>query len=163
MSLVFLGVGIFRLEKRMRTISETGDWKPVYMSNKFSLYIIVLIFMGINALMIVVTAMPKAPGAIPRYYWPVTVFACVVAGAVYWCGLKSLQMTFGGEKTLGARIGLEVNVYNEGDEDIPEHMKSGMADAKFDGSRRRVSYKVSLYHFEAFIGCGSQDLGLWSC
>ncbi|OAL45369.1 amino acid transporter [Pyrenochaeta sp. DS3sAY3a] len=149
--MVFLGVGVFFLKKRMETISDTHDWKPIYMSNKLTLYTVVFVFIGINLLMVVITAMPDSPGTIPRYYWPITVLTCVAAGALYWCGLKALQVKFGEHRALGACIGLEVNVYNEGDEGIPDNMKNIMADALIDGSRRRVTYKVSLNHLNPFL------------
>jgi hypothetical protein len=127
----------------MRTISETSDWKFAYLSNKGILYPVTFVFIGMNLLMVVITAMPETPGTIPRYYWPITVLACLAAGAAYWGGLTSLQLKFGSERTLGARIGFEVNIYNEGDEDIPEDFRNIMADAFVDGSRRRVTYKVN--------------------
>lgn len=141
--MLFLGIGILRLAKRMRTLSDNADWQLRYMSSPFILYPVVTIFLGINMLMIVITAMSRRPGTIPRYYWVVTFFACVAAGALYWCGLKVLQLDFGSGTTLGKRIGFEVNVWNEGDEDIPDNLRDIMEDAVIDGSRRRVTYKVS--------------------
>lgn len=143
---VFLGIGILRLGKRMTTISETGTWSPVYMKNKFILYAVSFLFTGMNILMMVMTALPKDPDTIPRFYWPVTVAACIAAGSIYWGGLKGLQMKFGGQESIGKWIGFEVQVYNEGDENIPEMMRNVMVDANLDGSRRRVSYKVSYFH-----------------
>jgi len=66
------------------------------------------------------------------------------AGSLYWASLMGLQMTFGGKHTLGYYIGFEIQVYNEEDEAIPEHMRASMLEASLDGSRRRVSYKVHL-------------------
>jgi hypothetical protein len=127
----------------MQTISDSGvDWKPVYMKNTFILYAVALTFIGMNALMLVMTARPKVQGEIPRFYWPIAVGGCMAMGAVYWALLKSMQLKFGGETTLGSKIGFEVQVYNEGDEDIPPRMRFLMEEANLDGSRRRVSYKV---------------------
>jgi hypothetical protein len=139
---VFLGFGLFRLTKRMRTIKEHGQWKPAYLKNRVTLYGVALAFISVNMLVLVVTAKPKDSGTIPRFYWPVTMAAVLAAAAIYWGVFKALQMSFGGEKTLGQKIGFEVSVYNEGDEDIPEVMMRLMREAGRDGSRRRVSYKV---------------------
>lgn len=126
----------------MRTISDSGEWKPVYMKNKFILYTVSLTFIGVNILMLVMTARPDIKGDIPRFYWAVAVVGSISMGALYWALLKSTQLKLWGNTTLGSKIGFEVQVYNEGDDDIPVRMRALMEEANLDGSRRRVSYKV---------------------
>ena len=64
---------------------------------------------------------------------------------MYLGGVKALQAKWGGQKTLGQRIGFEIRVHEEGDADIPESMRRLMRQAHWDGSKRRLAYTVSSY------------------
>jgi len=139
--MVFLGLGLFRLKKRMRLMYP--NWTPTYMKNRFTLYPIALVFIGSNIVIMVITAMPRSPNSIPRFYWPITILAVISAALVYWGALMIMRLKWGQEGgTLGAKIGFEVHVYEKGD-DIPENMRFLMWEASEEGSRRRLKYKIS--------------------
>jgi amino acid transporter len=115
----------------------------MYMKNNVILYSTAIPFIAVNILIMVITAMPNTPNSIPRWYWPITVLAVLVAALVYWSALMIPRLKWSkGGRTLGAKIGFEVHVYEEGDDDIPENMRFLMWEAKEEGSRRRLKYKV---------------------
>ena len=93
-------------------------------------------------------AKPKAPGTIPRFWW-VVIFVLIVAGSfMYWSVMMLTQVRLGkvknGEReTIGSKIGFEVLIYNETDDEVPQAMQEAMVQSRLDGSRRRVGYKVS--------------------
>jgi hypothetical protein len=133
------------------------DWNLSYLRNPVLLYLISSLFVAVNIVMLVVTALPHDPGTTPRFYWAVTVIGVMGFGLVYWAVLRSLQIPGLGRReegeggtengrergrTLGERIGVEIRVY-EGDEEVPDDMKFLMYEAGLDGSRRRVRYTVS--------------------
>lgn len=123
---------------------EDEDWKPVYLANKYSRYLVGGTFAALNIVIVIMTARPHKPGTTPRFYWPITIAAVVVVGVVYWMALKALQTRF------AAKVGFQVEIHEPGDDDtpedgdIPEDLRSMMIQATADGSRMRVSYKVSL-------------------
>lgn len=131
---VFVGIGLIRLRKRMIAL-EGEKWKPVYLANKYFMYLVGGTFAALNALTIFMTARPHKPGTIPRFYWPIAIAADAVVGVVYWMALKALQTKF------GAKIGFHVTIHEAGDVDVPENPRNMMDEAK---SRIRVSYKASL-------------------
>lgn len=114
----------------------------MYMKTTLIRVFLVVIFAGTSLLILYSTAEPKAAGTISRFYWPVTIGAIVAGGIVYWGGLKALQIRWGAEDTLGRRIGFEVSVHEVGEE-IPSELAALMTEAIADGSRRRLTYKVS--------------------
>jgi hypothetical protein len=138
---VFLGIGLFRLKKRMRLVFP--NWKPTYLKSKFIFWPIVILFIGMNTLVAVVAAMPHKPNTTPRYYWPVAMLVIAIAALLYWTGLTIPQLKLGHEsQTLGSKVGFEVSIYEVGDGDIPEDMRYVIWEAKGEGSRRRVKYTV---------------------
>lgn len=95
-------------------------------------------------MILVVSALPKKNGTIPRWWWPV-VTALVVGGSfLYWCGFAALQRQnpWAPDHTIGRTIGFEIIVHQEDDEVFPEKYAQMMINARNDGSRRRVEYKV---------------------
>ncbi|KAI9709140.1 MAG: hypothetical protein M1820_003587 [Bogoriella megaspora] len=137
-----LGVGLPRLQARMRLLNPT--WKPTYLKNRAVMLVICFIFVSINIITLVIEALPATPGTTPRFYWPITIAGVFVVGVLYWGFLRLLQARgLKTQRTLGARLGLEVKVYEEGDDDIPADMRGLLRDAARDGSRRRLQYKIS--------------------
>jgi hypothetical protein len=147
-SLVFLGVGLLRLSRRMKLLDE--KWRPVYLRSKFTLYTFVAIFTGFNTAIVVTVALPRPRGQLPSFYWPVAIAALVTAASVYWGVLQMLQSSWGGEKPLGERFGFHVRICSKDDDDIPESLTGLMKVAVEDGSRRRVEYRVcSVKRYQA--------------
>jgi hypothetical protein len=140
MWIAFLGIGLLRLKGRMRLLQS--NWKPTYMKNNVVLIFVSFVFVSINIVTLVMTALPEGQGSIPSFYWPITLAGVIGLGLIYWGILRILQVKGLKDRTLGSRIGLEVKVYEEGDENVPEEMKFLMREAVGDGSRRRVQYKV---------------------
>ena len=62
---------------------------------------------------------------------------------MYLGGVKALQAKWGGQKTLGQKIGFEIQIHEEGNEDILESMRGLMVEAHWDGSKRRLAYMIS--------------------
>lgn len=135
--MVFVGLGLIRLGQRMLTL-EGDDWKPVYLTTKYSRYFVGGTFAALNLLIIYMTARPHQAGTIPRFYWSITIAAVVVMGVIYWMVLKALQTR------LAAKIGFQLEIHQSGDDDIPEDLRTMMIQATQDGSRMRVSYKACL-------------------
>ncbi|KAF2099470.1 hypothetical protein NA57DRAFT_55435 [Rhizodiscina lignyota] len=138
---VFLGIGLLRLEYRMRLYDD--NWRPSYLKNKFVLIFVAAIFVGINIVILVITALPNDPGQVACFYWPVAIAGTVVFSVMYWGILRVFQPDNSKHrKALASRVGFEVNVYELGDE-VPDDMRFAMYEAGLDGSKRRVQYKVS--------------------
>lgn len=144
-------MGLLRLKLRMRLVKP--NWQPTYMKSNALIYFVSFVFAAINLVTLVMTALPASEGSIPHFWWPVTVAGVIGLGIAYWGFLRLLQVKEGyktngqGEHarrrwTLREQIGLEVNVYEEGDENVPEEMQFLMYEAIGDGSRRRIQYKV---------------------
>ena len=142
---VCLGIGLLRLKSRMQTLYP--NWKPTYLTTRVSVMVVSGAVVSVNIVILVMTALPTG-GSVPNYYWPVTIVGFIGFGVAYWTVLKVLGVKgpkSGGRVTLGSKIGLEVNVYEEGDDDIPEEMRFLMREAALDGSRRRLKYKVQQF------------------
>ena len=118
----------------MRALNE--EWRPAYLTTNYSLYLVGVAFIGLNILMLVVTAYPHLPGAIPRFWWVVEVVAIITVGVGYWAGLKAFQ------GRIGRIVGFQVEIHESRDNDIPESLRALMSQAVADGSNRRVFYKV---------------------
>lgn len=120
------------------------DWRPTYLTNSILKYATVTVFIGLNMLLLVVTAMPHSANTIPRFYWAVMVAAIFAVAGTYWLVLKVLQTK------IGKIIGIEVKIHETTDEDsdnISDSLRALLEQAEKDGSRRRLSYKVNtLYH-----------------
>lgn len=138
-----LGIGLLRLKSRMQ--ASYPNWKPTYLTTKVSVMLVSGAVVSVNIVILVMTALPTG-GSIPNFYWPVTVVGFIGLGVAHWAVLRLLGVKGpkpDGRVTLGSKIGLEVDVYEEGDDDIPEEMRFLMHEAALDGSRRRLKYKVS--------------------
>ena len=127
----------------MRILSE--DWRPTYLRNKLLLWSFVFVFVGFNVVILVMTALPDSQGTVPCFYWPVTIAVIVIAAILHWSVLRALWAKWrGGQITLGQRIGFEVKIHSQDDEEaIPDSLNCLMKEAIADGSRRRVEYKVN--------------------
>ena len=126
----------------MQTLNP--NWKPTYLTNTVSVVLVSGVFVSVNIVILVMTALPTVD-EVPNYYWPVTIVGFMAFGLAYWGVLRLLGVkgpTPGGRMTLASKIGLEVNIYEEGDDNIPEEMRFLMHEAALDGSRRRLQYKV---------------------
>jgi hypothetical protein len=118
-------------------------WKPSYLTNQTMLHVVAFVFIALNILMICETARPKVEGQIPRYWWPVVIGAVAAFSTVYWSVFVILQLNLGDSETVGQKIGLQVDVYRDGDAALPEGMRLTTEEANVnDGTRRRVDYKV---------------------
>ncbi|KAF2234857.1 hypothetical protein EV356DRAFT_532407 [Viridothelium virens] len=139
---VFLGVGLPRLQSRMRVLDT--NWRPTYLRNRKLLLLLCFIFVSMNIVILVIEALPLESGTTSRFYWPIALIAIFAFGIIYWAVLRALQSDKVKDRgALSSMVGLEVNIYEEGDENMPEEMRSLMRDAARDGSRRRVQYKVT--------------------
>ena len=130
------------------------NWKPTYVTTKVSVMLVSGAVVSVNIVILVMTALPTG-GSIPNYYWPVTIVGFIGLGVAYWAVLRLLGVKGGkldSRVTLGSKIGLEIDVYEEGDDDIPEEMGVLMREAALDGSRRRLNYKVRISACRYFFG-----------
>lgn len=123
------------------------NWKPTYMRNYVVLICVATIFASFNIVILAITAIPQDPGTIPRFYWPVTIVGVMAFGVCYWGVLRVFQVSSYEDSkpsSIGSKFGLEINVYEEGDENVPVEMRFLMREAVGDGSRRRLDYKVCI-------------------
>jgi len=138
---VFLGVGILRLRKCMR--KTYPSWDFLYLKIKGLRYLFVLIFVVSNLFTIVLTARTNEPGKIPRWYWPIALGGLIAFSLLYWSALRCLgYQTRSGGKSLGSAIGLKLDIYQQGDSDIPEEMQFLMFEARAAGFRRGLKNTV---------------------
>ena len=89
------------------------EWRPLFTKSMSSKIFIVGITAAVSILLLYSLAQPSDPGAVPRYWWPITLGAIVGAAVVYWAGIRLLQSTWGskdGSESLGYRIGFEVSI-----------------------------------------------------
>lgn len=140
---VFVGIGIFSLHQRMN--ARNGGWKLSYLTHRPVLYCLATIFIGINCVVLVVSALPQKRGTIPRWWWPAITAMVLGASFLYWSGFTALQMEnpFSPGQTVGAAIGFEIIVHQEDDESIPDKFSKLMVQARNDGSARRIEYRVT--------------------
>lgn len=125
------------------------NWKPTYMKNYFVLGFVALVFVCFNIVILVMTARPHDPDTVPRFYWPITVVGVMAFGVFYWGVLRIFQVSAHQDSkpsSISSKLGLEINVYEDGDENVPMEMRFLMREAVGDGSRRRLDYKVCVTH-----------------
>ena len=135
-----MSIGLLRLKGRMRRYGSS--WSHTYLSNRVLLIFVAIVFAALNLVVMVITALPRDPGKIPRFYWPVALVGLAGFGILYWGFLRLFQSnTSNGGYRLGSKIGFHIFVYEQGD-DVPDEMKFPMLEAVLDGSRRRLQYKV---------------------
>jgi hypothetical protein len=123
----------------MRLYDST--WKPTYLKNKALLVFVATIFIAMNIVTLVMSALPHNPGQVARSYWPVTAVAVTATAILYWAALRLFQVNNKQGSSLGSKVGFQVHIYEDGDE-VPDDMKFPMYEASLDGSRRRLEYKV---------------------
>lgn len=124
----------------MQLLDES--WRPRYLRPNYLLYAFVILFVGFNTTIVVTTALPYAQGQALSFYWSVAIAALIFVSTLYWGVLRALQWNWGGQVPLGRKIGFEVRIHSQGDDEIPESLHQIMKDAIADGSRRRIEYKV---------------------
>lgn len=128
-------------------------WRPSYLRSKLLAIPLPLLFVAMNLLILVQGARPHSPGTIARFWWPAITGFIFAGSFVYWCGLMLLQARIPlTEFTVGEVIGFKVIVRYENDEDIPNDFQRVLAQARNDGSRRRVEYQVREFVFRFFAG-----------
>ncbi|KAL9122154.1 MAG: hypothetical protein Q9187_001283 [Circinaria calcarea] len=132
---VFIGIGFFRLGKRMATRRRKA-WKPSYLTNKYVGRAVATVYIGANVAVLVQGA--RAPAGIPRYWWFIVTVLVLTGSFIYWSGLRLLQ-----QPGIGRAVGLEVKVHYTHEMTAPRDMDDAMRMAVGDGSRRRVEYKIS--------------------
>ena len=76
----------------------------LYLRNPLLLYLISFIFVAVNIVTLVVTALPHDAGTTPRFYWAVAVIGSMGFGFVYWAVLRSLQIPVLGRREEGERV-----------------------------------------------------------
>ena len=119
------------------------SWDFIYLKNKALRYFIGFIFAASNILTMVLTARANNPGTIPRWYWPVALGAVIAAALLYWSALRCLgQRGRSSGKSLGSTIGLKLDIYQQGDSDIPDDMQFMMFEVREAGIRRGLKYTV---------------------
>lgn len=124
-------------------LQANPSWKPTYLKNQIFTIFVSFIYVGMNIIILVMTAIPTGSG-IPGYYWTVSIIGFIAFGVFYWGVIRLLGVTPrpSGRRTLGSRLGLEIRIWEDGD-DVPDQMKPYMDLARADGSKRRLDYKVS--------------------
>lgn len=131
---IFVGIGILRLAKRMKSRAIPWDG-PLYFASRSVMYIVVFVFVGINVLALIVVAFPHDKGAIARFWWPVTIGAIAFVSSLYWLGLWLLQ------GDLGTKVGFKVTVDPFGADQTTGYEEL-MRVAQKDGSHRRIRYTI---------------------
>lgn len=124
------------------------------MRNHFVLGFVAVVFVSFNIVILVMTARPNDPDTIPRYYWPVTLVGVIAFGVLYWAILRLFEVSAYKDSkpsSISSKFGLEIKVYEGGDEDIPMEMRFLMREAIGDGSRRRLDYKVGITLVSAIL------------
>lgn len=134
---VFLGIGILKLAARMQQLPGAKSWDYKFLRWTWLRYTIVFLFVALNLLTLVVAARPHGHGDIARFWWPV-VLGCVVAvSSLYWLALWALQ----DGRSLSKKLGIVVKAHH-GDDVVGTDFQQMMADARKDGSNRRMEYVV---------------------
>jgi len=108
----------------------------------------VIIFFGLNIVVIIGAPMLRQSGydSINRFWWPCIFFIILAASTLYWLALWIPQMKRGESgKTWGDTLGFTVKAYHENDPQRPwpTWMNGPMAQARIDGTGRRVEYELS--------------------
>ena len=139
--LVFLGIGILRLRGCMR--KTYPNWDFLYLRKQALRYSVAIIFVVSNLFTMVLSARAHQPGQIPRWYWPIALGALIAVALLYWSALRCLgRQDKPNGKSLGSIIGLRLDIYQQGDSDIPEEMQFMMFEAREAGFRRGLRYTV---------------------
>ena len=111
-----------------------------YLKNKYARTIIVSVFVAFNIVMLVMYALPKVPGQVPRYFWPICTAIVAIFAVTYWFILQALRAK------LGEVLGLVLHVYEADGKEVPPSMENAMEDARRDGTRRRTRVEVCILH-----------------
>lgn len=140
---VFLAIGFLFLPKRMK--KRRKDWKPSILKNKYLRWLVASVFAGFNVITLVISALEKNEGSVPRKYWPMSIAIVMAIGLVYWSVFFLLNRRWkDGSRTLGQRIGFQVTYQHKdrqpdaGD----DNSDPGQEDAWNDIAYRKVDYKV---------------------
>lgn len=127
------------------------------MTNPFTLGFIVFIFVASNGVILVMTALPRSFGEIPRWYWPITVGVVIGAAMFYWGILRLLMVPWGRDgRILGSILGFEPHIYESDATDFPDDDRFLMLEARHEGTSRLIIYKVSNSSFLASTSATQQ-------
>lgn len=147
---LFVGLGIFKLRRRInhrKSIRErrnSSSWDFEFLRPTSLRTVVVIVFICLNLLAVIVSARPRTPGTIARFWWPVTVAATAAASSIYWFVLWSVQESGpvgkGRWRWLARWTGVRVRVYH-GDEAVGTAYEEEMKKARRDGTNRRVEYE----------------------
>lgn len=143
---MFVAGGLYRLKKRMR--QTCPGWENEFLTSKYIRQPLPVVFGLMNLIVLIWGASPHTPGTIARKWWPIITLSIFFGGFLYWAVFRILQVQIqskgGQDKTIGEKIGFNVIVHNETDQDVPEHMREDIARSRLDGSRRRTEHKVRV-------------------
>jgi hypothetical protein len=115
--------------------ADNPDWQLAYLRNKYAMYAVAIVFITFNVVTLIVYALPV--NQLPRFYWPVGTAVVLSIAFLYWTVLRLLQAK-------GKCVGLQVYLHEPGHPNIPASMEESVDDSAWDGTRRRMSYKVCI-------------------
>ncbi|KAL9044242.1 MAG: hypothetical protein Q9214_002607 [Letrouitia sp. 1 TL-2023] len=141
--LVFLAIGFFFLPKKMK--KRRKDWKPSILKNKYLRWLVASVFACFNVITLVMSALEKTEGSVPRKYWPISIAVVIAIGLVYWSTFPFLNLRWrDGSRTLGQRIGFQVTYQRKDREPDAgdDNSDPRQEDAWNDIAYRKVDYKV---------------------
>jgi amino acid transporter len=147
---LFVGCGIFRLRHRInhrKSIKERRQsWEFEFLRPTSLRTTVVVIFNCLNLLALIMSARPRDPDFIAKFWWPVIMAGVAAGSAIYWFALWSLQES---GKVGNARwrwlarwTGVHVRAYH-GDEAVGTEYEEEMKKATRDGTNRRVEYEFA--------------------
>lgn len=149
---LFVGVGIWKLRRRMRRFNSA--WTFQYLKQGWLRNTVIVLFICVNGLVLVVAAdSPRKSGLIPRYWWPILLLGITVPSCfLYWLGLFSIQQGRFGTKLFG--LSAEVNHPGDtGGRGITTDYDRMMLEARKDGSNRRTTYNLHGNRYKRIATC----------
>jgi hypothetical protein len=146
-ALVFVALGLFRLEKRVRTLR--------FFSRRPLLYTVPFVFALGNILILVFAGKTKQKNNIPRWWWPVVTAIVLAISGLYWGAIKALGLRFG--DLVGVKIRIEdLSQDAQGPRSMVRDPDEALANT-IDGSERRVIVQTSGW--PARCGPALADIG----
>ncbi|KAF2795499.1 hypothetical protein K505DRAFT_336004 [Melanomma pulvis-pyrius CBS 109.77] len=117
----FVTIGIFWLPKRM-----DEHFRFTFLKWKRVLVPVVVIFIGGNLMIVVLSARSRVPGKIPRVWWPATILLILLGSFTYWAILMLMKMEINtpghgdeSKRSIGSRIGFKIQIF-KADDILPE-------------------------------------------
>jgi amino acid transporter len=145
---LFVGWGIFRLRDRInlrKSLKERRErWDFEFLRPTSLRTVVVVCFLCLNLLALAVSARPRRPGSIARFWWPVIMAGLAAGSSIYWFALWSMQesgqVRSGRWRWLARWSGVQARAYH-GDEAMGTPYEEEMKKARRDGTNRRVDYE----------------------